>query len=165
MDNSELIKMAQETQNLPMRIKKELQRLLKEPLPGIRITPSVENLRFLNVNIAGPPGTPYEGGIFRVEMFLTDEYPMSPPKVRFLTRVYHPNIDKLGRTCLDILGYRWSPALHIRSVLLTLQALLSSPNPDDPMDNHIATHWLTDPSGAIETAKSWTQKYATNNDL
>ena len=45
----------------------------------------------------------YVGGLFRLELFLPGEYPMGPPKVRFLTKIYHPNIDRLGRICLDIL--------------------------------------------------------------
>ena len=89
------------------------------------------------------------GGLFKLELFLPEEYPMSPPKVRFLTKLYHPNIgtnfrsfrgirdeltrcfraDKLGRICLDILKDKWSPALQIRTVLLSVQALLSAPNP------------------------------------
>lgn len=87
---------------------------------------------------------------------------MEPPKVRFLTKIYHPNIDKLGRICLDILKKKWSPALQIRTVLLSVQALLSAPNPDDPLANDVADHWKKDEGSAIKTAKEWTLKYASN---
>ena len=117
-----------------------------------------------------------------MELFLPEEYPMAPPKVRFMTKIYHPNIDKLGRICLDILKGmyhrgmllkrfitstslslsptlsfspsipdKWSPALQIRTVLLSIQALLSAPNPDDPLANDVAEQWKTNESRAIET--------------
>ena len=85
---------------------------------------------------------------------------MAPPKVRFLTKIYHPNIDRLGRICLDILKDKWSPALQIRTVLLSIQALLSAPNPDDPLANDVADKWKTDETGAMNTAAEWTKKFA-----
>mmetsp|Transcript_42726 Transcript_42726/g.166970 ORF Transcript_42726/g.166970 Transcript_42726/m.166970 type:complete len:87 (-) Transcript_42726:1556-1816(-) len=85
---------------------------------------------------------------------------MGPPKIRFLTRIYHPNIDRLGRICLDILKDKWSPALQIRTVLLSIQVLLSSPNPDDPLNNEAAELWLKNEATALQTATDWTQLYA-----
>merc|ERR1711862_642608 len=102
----------------------------------------------------------YERGVFQLELFLPADYPMVPPKVRFLTEIYHPNVDKVGRICLDILKNKWSPALQIRTVLLSIQALLSSPNPDDPLDNSVGEVWLKNEAQALRTAKEWTKKYA-----
>ncbi|CAL5403067.1 unnamed protein product [Camellia sinensis] len=166
--------------NLPRRIIKETQRLLSEPAPGISASPSEDNMRYFNVMILGPTQSPYEGGVFKLELFLPEEYPMAAPKagahvfpvllmelrslvcnkVRFLTKIYHPNIDKLGRICLDILKDKWSPALQIRTVLLSIQALLSAPNPDDPLSENIAKHWKSNEAEAVETAKEWTRLYA-----
>lgn len=122
--------------------------------------------------------TGYIGGIFRLELFLPDDYPMTPPKIRFLTKIFHPNVDKLGRICLDVLKStllnslknmlqylyivtdNWSPALQIRTILLSIQALLGAPNPDDPLAPDVAKSWKDDEAAAIATAKEWTQKYA-----
>lgn len=128
--------------------------------PGISASPSEENMRYFNVMILGPSQSPYEGGVFKLELFLPEEYPMAPPKVRFLTKIYHPNIDKLGRICLDILKDKWSPALQIRTVLLSIQALLSAPNPDDPLADNVAKHWKANETEAVEIAKEWTRVYA-----
>ena len=55
----------------------------------------------------------------------------------------------------------WSPALQIRTILLSIQALLGAPNPDDPLAADVAKSWKEDEKAAIETAREWTQKYAT----
>eukprot|EP01134_Creolimax_fragrantissima_P004474 CFRG4474T1 len=145
---------------LSRRIVKETQRLQQEPVPGISAVPQEQNARYFMVVMDGPPETPYANGKFKLELFLPDDYPMCPPKLRFLTKIYHPNIDKIGRVCLDILKDKWSPALQIRTVLLSVQALLSAPNPDDPLANDVAVVWKEDEYKAIETAKEWTASYA-----
>lgn len=116
------------------------------------------------MTIEGPQQSPYENGVFNLELFLPDDYPMEAPKVRFLTKIYHPNIDKLGRICLDVLKTNWSPALQIRTVLLSVQALLASPNPNDPLANDVAEDWIKDEEGAIKTAREWTEAYASKKD-
>lgn len=113
---------------LPKRIIKETERLTKEPVPGISAVPHDDNLRYFDVTIDGPAQSPYEGaclprclrsrltrvaGVFKLELFLPDDYPMTPPKVRFLTKIYHPNIDRLGRICLDVLKSKRFPALSV----------------------------------------------------
>ncbi|GAA6056969.1 hypothetical protein JCM3770_001991 [Rhodotorula araucariae] len=143
---------------LPKRI---IKRLVSDSPPGISATPHEDNLRYFDVVISGPDSSPFEGGKFKLELFLPEDYPMAPPKVRFLTKIYHPNIDKLGRICLDILKDKWSPALQIRTVLLSIQALLSAPNPDDPLANDVASHWKENEKDAMRVSREWTQKYAT----
>ena len=138
----------------------ETQRLIAEPVQGISATPYQDNLRYFAVAIEGPTDSPYEKGVFQLELFLPSDYPMAPPKVRFLTKIYHPNVDKLGRICLDILKDKWSPALQIRTVLLSIQALLSAPNPDDPLDNNVAELWKTNEPEAIRRAKEFTESFA-----
>jgi len=145
---------------LPRRIIKETQKLQAEPVAGINAIPDESNARYFKIVVVGPQDSPYENGNFNLELFLPEEYPMAPPKVRFMTKIYHPNIDKLGRICLDILKDKWSPALQIRTVLLSIQALLSAPNPDDPLANDVAQLWKQNEAQAIRTAKEWTQKYA-----
>ncbi|KAI2567325.1 UBE2N isoform 5 [Pan troglodytes] len=66
---------------LPRRIIKETQRLLAEPVPGIKAEPDESNARYFHVVIAGPQDSPFEGGTFKLELFLPEEYPMAAPKI------------------------------------------------------------------------------------
>eukprot|EP00930_Biecheleria_cincta_P006606 TRINITY_DN107649_c0_g1_i1.p1 TRINITY_DN107649_c0_g1~~TRINITY_DN107649_c0_g1_i1.p1 ORF type:complete len:152 (+),score=25.52 TRINITY_DN107649_c0_g1_i1:82-537(+) len=145
---------------VPKRIEKETAKLATEPPPGVDAKVDPDNYRYFKIDMYGPEGTPYEGGRYQLELFLPEGYPMEPPKVRFLTKIYHPNIDKLGRICLDVLKDKWSPALQIRTVLLSIQALLSAPEPSDPLDTSVADHFTQNRAGAEAQAREWNKTYA-----
>ncbi|XP_031194531.1 ubiquitin-conjugating enzyme E2 N-like [Mastomys coucha] len=140
---------------LPHKIIKEMQHLLAEP--------NENKAHYFHVVIAGLQKSPFERGTFKFELFLPEKYPMAAPTVRFMTKIYHPNVDKLGRMCLDILKDKWSPAPQICTVLLSIQALLSAPTPGDPLANDVVKQWKTNEAQAIETARAWTRLYAMNN--
>jgi ubiquitin-conjugating enzyme E2 N len=89
---------------IPPRIMKETQRLAAEPIVGIYAEPSETNARHFYVKIAGPADSPYEGGLFALELFLPEEYPLVAPKVLFRTKIYHPNIDRLGKYIISNLS-------------------------------------------------------------
>ncbi|EEQ99887.1 ubiquitin-conjugating enzyme E2-25 kDa, putative [Perkinsus marinus ATCC 50983] len=90
-------------------------------------------------HLDGPPATPYEGGHFVIDITIPADYPYTPPKMKFDTKIWHPNISsQTGAICLDVLGKEWSPALTIRTALLSIQALLSCAEPDDPQDAEVA---------------------------
>lgn len=110
--------------------------------------------------IMGPGESPYAGGVFLVSIHFPPDYPFKPPKVNFQTKVYHPNINSNGAICLDILKEQWSPALTVSKVLLSICSLLTDPNPDDPLVPEIANIYKQDRAKYEDTARSWTQKYA-----
>ena len=119
------------------------------------------NLRELIGTIKGPKDTAYEGGIFKVSITIPPAYPFEPPKMKFITKIWHPNISsQTGAICLDILKDQWSPALTIKTALVSLQALLSVPEPRDPQDAEVAKQYLSSRETFESTAKFWTETYA-----
>ena len=108
----------------------------------------------------GPSDSPYAQGLFFLSIHFPPDYPLKPPKVSFSTRIYHPNINASGSICLDILKDKWSPALTIPKVLLSICSLLDDPNPDDPLVLEIANLYKENRPKFEATAREWTRKYA-----
>eukprot|EP00898_Chlorokybus_atmophyticus_P002301 jgi/Chlat1/3071/Chrsp21S08795 len=127
------------------RVQKELAELSRDASSsGVGVS-DVSSLTDMTAYIAGPRDTPYETGHFKIAIQLPAAYPFEPPKMRFISKVWHPNISSAnGAICLDILKDAWSPALTLRAALLSLQALLSAPQPDDPQDAVVARQYLDD---------------------
>jgi ubiquitin-conjugating enzyme (huntingtin interacting protein 2) len=95
------------------------------------------------------------------DIVIPDSYPFQPVKMKFITKVYHPNISSAsGAICLDILKDAWSPVLTLKSTLISLQSLLCSPEPNDPQDAEVAKHFMTSRTSFEETARYWTHVYA-----
>ena len=91
-----------------------------------------------NAIIFGPDQTPFEDGTFRLTISFDETYPNKPPTVKFITKMFHPNIYSDGNICLDILQNKWSPAYDVANVLTSIQSLLSDPNPESPANAQAA---------------------------
>ncbi|XP_064637805.1 ubiquitin-conjugating enzyme E2 K-like [Lineus longissimus] len=120
-----------------------------------------ETCTSLKGEIDGPPDTPYEGGVYKLDIEIPDTYPFTPPKVKFVTKIWHPNISSVtGAICLDILKDQWAAAMTLRTVLLSLQALMATPEPNDPQDAVVANQYNSDINAYRKTAMHWARVYA-----
>ena len=84
----------------------------------------------------------------------TSEYPNKPPIFKFQTKMFHPNIYKDGKICLDILQNKWSPGFNISAVLTSIQSLLPDPNPDSPANPEASNMFTDDSEGYAERVRA-----------
>ena len=143
-----------------IRLQKELLDLTKNPPSNCSAGVVGDDLFQWRATIIGAEDTPYHGGMFYLDIHFPNDYPFKAPKVNFITKIYHPNINSAGSICVDILRDNWSPALTMSKVLLSISSLLSDPNPDDPLEPEIANEYKSNKTKYINTAKSWTEIYA-----
>ena len=143
------------------RILKEMQELSAEEYNSITAGPVTDdNIFQWSATLIGPKDSPYEGGVFVMNINFPKNYPFKPPQVTFKTKIFHPNISSSGSICLDILQSQWSPALTITKTLLSISSLLTDPNPDDPLDAAAGRMYKNDKEGFNKKAREMTQQYA-----
>jgi ubiquitin-conjugating enzyme E2 D/E len=142
------------------RIKKELENLKNDPPLNCSAGPEDDDIFTWQATLMGPSASPYQGGVFILNIKFPPNYPFKPPKITFVTKVYHPNINSSGGICLDVLKDQWSPALTIDKILLSICSLLEDPNPDDPLVPDIANQYKNNRVAYDMTAREWTQYYA-----
>lgn len=116
------------------------------------------------VCILHPQTSIYSSGRYEISIKFPDRYPFHPPKIRFLTKILHPNISLLnGSICLNILRENWSPALCIEKIITCIEFLLDNPNPEDPLNKKIGELFQADREKYEETVKKFIDIYAKKN--
>ncbi|XP_078038006.1 ubiquitin conjugating enzyme vih [Augochlora pura] len=155
-------KATEEKQSIPKdnhavskRLQKELMVLMMCTEKGVSAFPDGENLFKWIGTITGPRDTVYAGLTYKLTLEFPHSYPYSAPIVRFATPCFHPNVDAVGNICLDILKDKWSALYDVRTILLSIQSLLSEPNNESPLNPQAANLW----SDQTEYKKHLTEEY------
>lgn len=123
------------------RLLRDLKKLQADPPTGISAAPVEDDIMQWSAVIFGPEDTPWEGGAFQLKVTFNEEFPTKPPHLRFVTKMFHPNIYTNGEICLDILANQWSPIYDISAILTSIQSLLTDPNPNSPANSEAAQLW------------------------
>lgn len=120
--------------NVIKQLAKELKNLDETPPEGIKVGVNDDDFSIIYADIEGPAGTPYENGVFRMKLILSHDFPHSPPKGYFLTKIFHPNIATNGEICVNTLKKDWNPSLGLRHVLIVVRCLLIEPFPESALN-------------------------------
>ncbi|XP_036197153.1 ubiquitin-conjugating enzyme E2 G1 isoform X1 [Myotis myotis] len=143
---------------------KDGEELNKNPVEGFSAGLIDDNdLYRWEVLIIGPPDTLYEGGVFKAHLTFPKDYPLRPPKMKFITEIWHPNVDKNGDVCISILhepgedkyGYekpeeRWLPIHTVETIMISVISMLADPNGDSPANVDAAKEWREDRNGEFK---------------
>jgi ubiquitin-conjugating enzyme E2 D/E len=142
------------------RIQKELLTMQKDPLEEMELQ-SGEDLHSWQLLLKGTGE--YAPGTYKLQLLFPQEFPFKPPQVKFLTRIYHPNIDQDGQICLQLLKPdKWKPSTSVRQLLLEIIALIHNPNPDDPLEPSIAQIYTQDRELYRKNVNEWIKRYASS---
>ncbi|CAN0424417.1 unnamed protein product, partial [Lampetra planeri] len=142
------------------RILEELKILHRTPHPYVTVYPCESNTGFWKILLQGPQKTPYHSGVFLLYVKFMKSYPVTPPEIRFITPIYHCNINSSGRICHNILDRNYSAQITMKDILDAVFGLLIAPEPSDPLDSCLAEEYLTNAELYRQHASEHTAKHA-----
>jgi len=125
------------------------------------VEPDEDNLYSWVCTIKASVESPYKNGKFKFTVVFPDTFPFKPPRVAFVTKIYHPGINEKGEICVAILRDEWKPSISISTVLNMIQEKVNNPSADDPYEPDIAAELKNNHAKFLSVAKEWTKKYAT----
>ena len=151
------------------RITEEFKNLSSNPIINIGATvglPKQDNFYKWKVTLMGPKDTPYEFGMFYIEVIFPKNYPNRPPEIHFITPIYHPNVniqrsdkEALGNVHFSTIKF-WNPSTTMRKVISDLYAIFFWANPKSPCSLKIAKEYKENRGLYEEKVIYFTKKYA-----
>lgn len=143
------------------RLLHDLTVLGKDSIEGVMAKPLDPYLYHWQATIRGPVGSPYEGGLFYLYMKVPFTHPFDPPEVSFLTKIFHPNVNRHGDIGIDSIQKSiWVSTMTLTKVLLSIQSLLTDPYCDVCMEQEIGTLYKQNKKAFESVARKWTWKFA-----
>ena len=113
--------------------------MTRAPIPGVSIEPTENDVMIWDIHIEGPEGTPFIGGVFTVRLDFTDNYPFKPPKIHFVTKIYHPGVKTdTGEICTQAIDQNWVPTLNAKFVIEAILTVMKTPNAENAQEIAIA---------------------------
>lgn len=141
----------------------QIKQLHEHPLEDIALLSSDDPYE-VNALIFGPAGTPYSDGAFRMKLVYGSDYPASPPKGYFSTKIYHPNISLKGDICVNTLKRDWTAEVTISHILMIIKCLLINPGPDSALNEDAGRVLMDSYDEFSKMAKMWTSIHAIKVD-
>jgi ubiquitin-protein ligase len=142
------------------RLLAEIRNIASNPHPSYDVYVSESNMGFWKVVLSGPSESAYETGTFVLYLDMGDNYPQSPPQARFITRIFHPNINLGGRCCHSIFDRNWAVDTTNKQVLDTVFGLMLTPEFSDPINTVVTLNFYWDEVAFREEVKKHIEKYA-----
>ncbi|KAJ4503131.1 hypothetical protein HRR77_008557 [Exophiala dermatitidis] len=145
------------------RLLQEIQDIVSHPHPSYDVYVSESNMAFWKIVLEGPDESSYEGGTFVFYLDMGEHYPLRAPSGRFLTRIFHPNINRHGRICHSIFDRNWTVDTTNKQVLDTVFGLLLVPEFTDPINTTVTLDYYWDEVAFKEQVQQHIRKYASES--